>query len=65
MFIFINGEKTELSLETLADVVNHYKLDEQLVVTEVDGEIIGCEDRPRTKLQEGMKIEIVQFVGGG
>jgi sulfur carrier protein len=63
--IVINGEETELDLETLADVVNHFKLDENLVVTEVDGSIIEIEQRTQTKLSEGMKIEIVQFVGGG
>ncbi|MFN7251195.1 MAG: sulfur carrier protein ThiS [Anaerobacillus sp.] len=65
MIIVINGEETELELETLADVVNHFKLDENLVVTEVDGSIIEIEQRTQTKLSEGMKIEIVQFVGGG
>jgi sulfur carrier protein len=65
VIIVINGEETELELETLADVVNHFKLDENLVVTEVDGSIIEIEQRTQTKLSEGMKIEIVQFVGGG
>jgi sulfur carrier protein len=65
MIILINGEKTELELDTVADVVSHFKLDDHLVVTEVDGLIIPLEERSITKLYEGMKIEIVQFVGGG
>ena len=65
MTVFINGEKTELELETVADVVGHFNLDENLVVTEVDGLIVSFEDRSLTKLYEGIKIEIVQFVGGG
>ncbi len=65
MFLYINGEKTEINVETLAEVVSHFKLDEQLVVTEVNGQIIASEERSLTILAEGMKIEIVQFVGGG
>lgn len=65
MIIVINGESTELEFETLAEIVTHFKLDANLVVTEVDGLIIEVEERSATKLYEGMKIEIVQFVGGG
>ncbi|WP_261178786.1 thiamine biosynthesis protein ThiS [Anaerobacillus sp. CMMVII] len=48
MIIVVNGEQTELDLDTVAEVVIHYHLDENLVVTEVDGAIIGVEDRPHT-----------------
>lgn len=65
MIVVINGEETELELETLTDVVKHFKLEENLVVTEVDGSIVEIEKRAQTRLSEGMKIEIVQFVGGG
>lgn len=65
MNLFINGEKKELQLDTLAEVIVHFKLNEDLVVTEVDGVIINREERHNTKLQDGMNIEIVQFVGGG
>jgi sulfur carrier protein len=65
MIVVINGEETELELETLTDVVKHFKLDENLVVTEVNGSIVEIEKRAQTKLSEGMNIEIVQFVGGG
>ncbi|OIJ20266.1 thiamine biosynthesis protein ThiS [Anaerobacillus alkalidiazotrophicus] len=65
MNVIINGEKRELQLETLKDVIEHFHLDENLVVTEVNGEIVDCEERANTLLQEGMRIEIVQFVGGG
>jgi sulfur carrier protein len=65
MKVFINGECKELELENLDEVVVHYNLDENLVVTEVDGVIVNMDERKNTKLQDGMKIEIVQFVGGG
>ncbi len=65
MNLIINGEAKQLELETLADLVAHFNLDKNLVVTEVNGLIISLEERSETKLSEGMKIEIVQFVGGG
>lgn len=65
MKVFINGEEKELNYESIADVVADYQLIENLVVTEVDGVIINQEERANTKLKIGMKIEIVQFVGGG
>lgn len=65
MKVIINGEEKDLNYETIADVVEDYQLTENLVVTEVDGVIINQEDRANTKLKIGMKIEIVQFVGGG
>ncbi len=65
MDVIINGEKKELQLENVAEVVEHFNLDENLVVTEVDGDIVNMDERKNTKLYEGMKIEIVQFVGGG
>lgn len=65
MNLVINGENKNLSLDTLSDVIEHFNLNENLIVTEVDGNIVNLEDRMKTKLYEGMKIEIVQFVGGG
>jgi sulfur carrier protein len=65
MKLIINSEAKELSLDSIKDVVEHYQLTENLVVTEVDGTIINQEDRASTKLIAGMRIEIVQFVGGG
>lgn len=65
MNVIINGETKQLQLDNIAEVVTHFHLDENLVVTEVDGVIINIDERKETKLKEGMKIEIVQFVGGG
>lgn len=65
MRLFINGEEHNLEAKTLSDVVLHFELEPSLVVTEVDGEIIDRSDWTETGLQENMKIELVQFVGGG
>lgn len=65
MKLIINGEQHELAAATLADVVQHFQLEPQLVVTELDGQIIDRADWAATTLEAGMKIELVQFVGGG
>lgn len=65
MKLLINGEEHHLDVKTLADVITHFKLDANLVVTEVNGEIIDRSEWETTELEEMMKIELVQFVGGG
>lgn len=65
MRLFINGEEHHLDVVTLADVVAHFDLEPHLVVTEVNGTIIDRADWTETGLAEEMKIELVQFVGGG
>ncbi|MDV2884053.1 thiamine biosynthesis protein ThiS [Alkalihalophilus pseudofirmus] len=65
MELIINGEKETIQADTLLDVVTHYQLEKHLVVTEVNGEIIDRDSWAETKVEEGMKIELVHFVGGG
>jgi sulfur carrier protein len=61
----INGDKHDLDVVTLKDVVNHFGLQEGLVVTEVDGTIIDRSNWNDINVQDGMEIELVHFVGGG
>lgn len=65
MELIINGEKVQLEVKTLEDVVIHYDLQKGLVVTEVDGNIIDRSEWEKTEVEPGMKIELVHFVGGG
>ncbi|GAE33470.1 sulfur carrier protein ThiS [Halalkalibacter akibai] len=65
MRLIINGEEHLISVTNLADVVAHFELEPHLVVTEVDGTIIERSNWEQTNLTDGMKIELVQFVGGG
>ncbi len=65
MKLLINGEEHQLDAATLADVVAHFELEPHLVVTEVDGQIIDRAEWEQTTLIDDMKIELVQFVGGG
>ncbi|MGO4887155.1 sulfur carrier protein ThiS [Anaerobacillus sp. MEB173] len=65
MNIIVNGEKKQIDVKTLEDVVKHFGLEKNLVVTEVNGEIIERDQWTTTEVTEGMKIELVHFVGGG
>lgn len=65
MRLIINGEEYDLDVKTLRDVIEHFQLNANLVVTEVDGEIVDRSKWESTTLKEMMKIELVQFVGGG
>ncbi|BAB05151.1 sulfur carrier protein ThiS [Halalkalibacterium halodurans] len=65
MNVIVNGEVATIKANTLAELVSHYELDDQLVVTEVDGEIIDREQWTHFELTEGQRIELVHFVGGG
>ncbi|GAE24779.1 sulfur carrier protein ThiS [Halalkalibacter wakoensis JCM 9140] len=65
MQLVINGEEHNVDVSTLEDVVSHFELEPHLVVTEVDGEIIERVNWAVTEMKEGMRIELVQFVGGG
>lgn len=65
MRLQINGDEHDLDVITLKDVVKHFGLQEGLVVTEVDGTIIDRSNWKDINVQDGMKIELVHFVGGG
>lgn len=65
MKLHINGETYHLEVSTMADVIEHFQLQKGLVATELDGTIIDRSQWNETVLKEGMKIELVQFVGGG
>ncbi|WP_017728308.1 sulfur carrier protein ThiS [Halalkalibacterium ligniniphilum] len=65
MMLSVNGETIEINVSTLDELVQHYKLEKQLVVTEVNGVIIDRDNWGSTAVEPGMKIELVHFVGGG
>lgn len=65
MRLIINGEEAVLEAAVLSQVLEHFGLKDKMVVAEIDGEIVSRELWEQTELREGMKIELVHFVGGG
>jgi thiamine biosynthesis protein ThiS len=66
MQLTINGEVRELEpLSTVTELLTLFKLEQKILVVELNRDIVERNDYDRTALQEGDKLEIVHFVGGG
>ena len=64
--IFLNGEeKLFESGLTIKDLVNFFELDVKKIAIEKDLKIIAAQDFEKEILQDGSKVEIVHFIGGG
>jgi len=65
--LYINGQKTEVdnNVKNVADLLKSFQLQGRIVVVEQNGKIILKEQYDKQPLNDGDKIEIVHFVGGG
>ena len=67
MFVQINGETRELKQNqlVLADLVRELALAPQRIAVEVNKQIVRRDAWEQTPVNDGDRIEIVHFVGGG
>ena len=66
MTVIINGKEESVQEgQTLMDFLNEKDLDPKTLVVEHNGEILKSEDLSQIRFQEGDRIEILRFVGGG
>lgn len=67
MNLVINGEKQTLpdTLSTVQDLLEYLKIQDRIVVVEINRNILQKEDHKNTPISEGDTIELVHFVGGG
>ncbi len=66
MQVIINGAPEEVSTEvTLLELIETRKLDTTRVVAELNREIVPGERFANTVLDDGDRLELLQFVGGG
>lgn len=66
MELVINGQSRILEgVETISDVINHFGLNEKIIVVEHNMEIVPRGQYGEQKVKQGDRIEIVHFVGGG
>ena len=64
--IFLNGEEKVLEREmSILDLISTLELDSKKIAIEKDLEIIRQNQFAKTMLENGSKIEIVHFIGGG
>ncbi len=65
LVISINGQKTEIVPQNLADLVAERQENEACFATAVNGCFVAQEDRRTYQVQEGDDIEILSPMQGG
>jgi thiamine biosynthesis protein ThiS len=64
--IFLNGEEKILETKmTIEELVEKFELDVKKIAVEKDLEIVNPDLFSSTVIDEGSRIEIVHFIGGG
>ena len=64
--ISINGEIKEVPNDlTVRGLLDHFSLPSQLVAIELNKEVVRKRDWEATLVNDGDRVEIVHFVGGG
>ena len=66
MRVELNGESKELDEGTaLSTLIEQLSLAPERVAVELNREVVRRADWPATRLNDGDRVEIVHFVGGG
>jgi thiamine biosynthesis protein ThiS len=65
MEIIVNGKPMEISTATVCELLNMLGIDPTRVVVERNLEIVPKKMQELASLQNGDRIEIIHFVGGG
>jgi thiamine biosynthesis protein ThiS len=63
--LLLNGKKRETAAGTVSELVKELNLDPARIALEINGGIVGKARYGETPVNDGDKIEIVHFVGGG
>ncbi|MRG86155.1 sulfur carrier protein ThiS [Salinibacillus xinjiangensis] len=67
MRFFINGDQVEVpaSVQTVGSLLEHFDIDNKVVIVEHNGNILSKDTQTEQKLEDGDRLELVHFVGGG
>lgn len=66
MQLTVNGELRDVpDVGTVSELLTAFKLENKILVVELNRAIIDRNSYGDTKLQDGDQVEIVHFVGGG
>ncbi len=66
MIVTINGEKKDIKDGiTVSKLLDEFKIRDKTMAVAVDMQVVKKEDWDKKVLQNGQKIEFLQFVGGG
>lgn len=67
MKLLINGnyELLPTTITTIQEVIEHYHIRNPVIIVEHNNVIIEKDTHSHTKINDGDKLELIQFVGGG
>lgn len=65
MKLKLNGKETEVEARTLLDLLQFRQIEPQMVAVEVNEQMIERENFGKTVLNDGDRIELHYFMGGG
>lgn len=67
MTLQLNGEFVTIptTITTIKEIIEHYKISNPVVIVEHNDRILEKNEHTATKIANGDKIELIQFVGGG
>lgn len=65
MKIILNGKDYNTQSQTISEILKELKLEEKVMATAVNLEVVKKENWNDFKLKEDDKLELLNFVGGG
>ncbi len=66
MKVIINGKTKEISDElNLSELLKHFSLPEQRIAIELNKQVVRKKDWGNILINDGDKLEVIHFVGGG
>ena len=66
MKVELNGKTVDVDgIGTIRELIRSKDLKPQMVAVELNGEIVPREQYDQQQLNDGDKVEVVHFVGGG
>lgn len=67
MQIFLNGDSFSIEEDksTIENLIQKLKLNPEVIIVELNRKIVEKKDYSQKKVNQGDKIEIIQFIGGG
>jgi len=67
MDLLINGSTVNVpkKVETITELMQHLELKSPVIIVEYNDEILKKDEYKQTNINNGDKVEFIQFVGGG
>lgn len=65
MHLLINGQSRQSTATTLAELLNELQLNPEHLAVELNQAIVARDRFAEIRLQDGDRLEVIQFVGGG